>query len=161
MKKSTMTKLCDASAYIKTASQFGFDFPSTEEGLEAGCTSLADEGQEEACEVVIGIVGRLDPEDFGNLVDWLFKPGSIDPDSLIPNITKYYASGAEMWLDENRLSLADPIKEEAQGLYKTLLETENSSLKGALKDAIRTKLELLEQLGASVELISGVYEYKE
>lgn len=161
MKKSTMLALCKADPMIEVAAKFGFDFPPIEDGLTFECTSLADEGLEYTRGAVIGIVGRLGPEDLGKLVDWLLQPGSIDPDSLIPNITKYYASGAEMWLDENRSRLADPIKEEAQDLYETLLETGIDTLRGALKNAVRSKLELLEQLGAPVELISGVYEYKE
>lgn len=161
MKKSTMLALCEADPTIEVAAKFGFDFPSIEDGLNAGCTSLADEDLEYTRGAVIDIVDRLGPEDLGKLVDWLLKPGSIDPDSLIPNITKYYASGAEMWLDENRSRLADPIRKEAQDLYETLLETEIDTLIGALRDAIRTKLELLEQLGAPVEIVNGVYEYKE
>jgi len=161
MKKSTMLALCEADPMIEVAANFGFDFPPVRDALEAEWDSLANEGIEYTKGSVMNIVERLDLEDLGKLVFWLLEPNNIDSDSLIPNITKYYASGAEMWLDENRSRLADPIKKEVQDLYKTLLETEIDTLRGALRNAVRSKLELLEQLGAPVELISGVYEYTE
>ena len=158
MKRSTMEKLCDADARIRIAAKNGFDFPTINTGLEEGHTSLADEGLEHTRGAVMYIVDRLNLEDLGKLIDWLFKPSNIDPDSLIPNMREYYASEAEMWLDENRDRIASQLKEDAQGMHDTL-QREDIPQRELLENDIICKLQQLEELGEPVYIEDGVYLY--
>lgn len=160
MKRSTMEKLCDASEHIRIAAKYGFDFPTTEVGLNVGHDMLSQE-----C-LAIGdikwrvnaLIERLSFQDIGKLVDWLFKPGSIDPDSLIPDMQEHYAMEAEMWLDENRGSIAARLKEEAQEMYD-ILQREDVPQEQVLKNDLICKLQDLEELGTPVYLEDGVYLY--
>lgn len=158
MKRSTMEKLCDADARIRIAARNGFDLPTVKTGLEEGHSMLSQEDLDSVQRYVKAIVDRLNPEDLGTLVDWLFKPHNIDPDSLIPNMREYYASEAEMWLDENRDRIASQLKEEAQGMYDTL-QREDIPQRELLENDIICKLQQLEELGTPVYLEEGVYLY--
>ena len=158
MKRSTMEKLCDADARIRIAARNGFDFPTIKTGLEEGHSMLSQECPDDIQANTKAIVDRLNLEDLGALVDWLFGLGNIDPDSLILNMREYYASEAEMWLDENRDRIASQLKEDAQGMYDTL-QREDIPQRELLENDITCKLQQLEELGTPVYLEEGVYLY--
>lgn len=160
MKRSTMEKLCEADDNIRIAAKYGFDFPTIKTGLDEGHSMLSQEclGPEDIQANIKAVVDRLNLEDLGRLVDWLFKPNNIDPDSLIPNMLEYYASEAEMWLDENRERITSQFRADVQEMYDTL-QREDIPQRELLENDLVCKLVQLEELGAPVYLEEGVYLY--
>jgi len=166
MKKSTMQKLCIASDEVKRAADLGFDFPPIREGLDAAKQGIAsDHGTNvrELRERILPIIERLELEDLANLVDWIFRPGSIDPDALVQEMAHHYGLWAEMFIDEETVEICSRLLQECQELRDGLHRHQDITQVKIAEADLASKLERLQELsGSTVEVNEdGILEYVE
>jgi len=160
MKWSTMKALREESLILKKAMDHGFDLPSITKALERQQATFADDELSGITCRVKNIIDKLNVDDLGLLVTWLFE-GNVDPDSLIQEIINPYEMWAEKWLDEESERIAAKYLREAQALYNEIHKEDLPDKSLEAQVALDAKLLQIEDLTGQLVALNeaGVLEY--